>query len=85
MVARPQNMDALAAEAWELYDARLRTKLEPQENGKFLILNLDTGEYELDADDLTASQRAKARFGNARLIALRVGDFAAYDMGGHGL
>lgn len=85
MVAGQPKMDALAAEAWAMYNTRLKAKLEPRENGKFLVLNLDTGEYEVDADDLTATNRAIARFGKARLITLRVGDFAAYDLGGSGL
>lgn len=85
MVAKPPRMDAVAAEAWEIYDSRLRAKLEPQENGKFLVLNLDTGEYELGADDLAVSRRATARFGSARLVTLRVGSFAAYQLGASGL
>lgn len=81
MVAPNVNRDPLLAEAQAIYDGRLKSRLEPAETGKFLVVNLDTGEFELDADSLTASRRARARFGSARLIKLRVGHAAAYDIG----
>lgn len=82
MVAPAPKMDPLAQEARTLYTSRLRDKLEPHENGKFLVLNMDTGEYEIDADDLAASLRAKERFGDARLMTMRVGHLAAYRIRG---
>lgn len=72
----------MVAEAMRLYEQRLRSRLEPGHNGEFLIVNLDTGEYELGRDDLTVSQRARQRFGKARLVTLRVGRRAAYRLGG---
>ncbi|MBW3625264.1 MAG: hypothetical protein KY468_17850 [Armatimonadetes bacterium] len=65
-----------------LYDQRIRASVEPEHNGKLLILNVETGEYEMDADDLAASIRARERFPNAPLFTLRVGYPAAYRIGG---
>ena len=73
--------EQLAHEAAALYQARLRSLLEPQHDGEFVVINLDTGEYEVDADDLAASRRALARFGSARLFTLRVGRTTAYRIG----
>jgi hypothetical protein len=42
---------------------------------------LETGEYEIDHDDLTASRRARARFPSAPLFTLRIGHEAAYRIG----
>lgn len=81
MVAPNGRIDPLVAEAHAIYAERLKSRLEPQDNGKFVVINLDTGEYEVDEDDLAASRRAKARFGAARQMTLRVGDDAAYDIG----
>jgi hypothetical protein len=72
---------ARRGQAW--YEEHLREKLEAGNRGKFLVLNVETGEYEIDADDLAASKRAKARFGDAPLFTVRVGYSAAYRLGGH--
>lgn len=54
---------------------------EVQDKGKLLVINVETGEYELDADDVIAAKRAKARFGNAALFTMRVGYPTAYRLG----
>ncbi len=82
MVAGNLSPDELAKLARQVYSERLRARLEPHEDGKFVVINLDTGEYEVDADDLTASDRARSRFGDAPLFVLRVGRPAAYHLGG---
>lgn len=81
MVAPTPSRDPLVNEALAVY-ARIRSTLEPAHDGAFVVLNLDTGEYEVDASDLAASDRARQRFGAAaRLVTMRVGRLAAYHMG----
>jgi hypothetical protein len=65
-----------------LYEQEIRPKVEPENKGKYLIINVATGEYEMDADDLAASKRAKARFPAAPLYTMRVGYPTAYRLGG---
>jgi hypothetical protein len=57
----------------EIYDSRLKQLLEPDHVGEYVVINVDTGEYELDKDRLAASDRAAARHPGARLYATRVG------------
>ena len=38
-----------------------------------LVINIDTGEFEIDADHLTASNRAAAKHPGAPLYAMRIG------------
>ncbi len=68
-----------------LYESKLRSQLEPNHSGEFLVLNVDTGEYEIDADDVAASRRARIRFADAPLITLRIGHATAFRLGGHRL
>jgi len=56
-----------------LYDERLRDQLEPQHNGKYVVLDIETGEYEMDADHLAASDRAWTKRPGAPLYGVRVG------------
>jgi hypothetical protein len=65
----------------EIYEQQLKPQVEAGNYGKFLVINTDTGEYEMDADDVAAAKRAKARFADAPLFSMRVGHAAAYRLG----
>ncbi len=65
-----------------LYDQQIRAKVDPSAKGKFLVLNIETGEYEIDADELAALRRAKVKNPDAPLYILRVGYATAYRLGG---
>jgi hypothetical protein len=74
--------DEIARRGQEIYEREIRTKVEADNKGKLLVINIETGEYEMDADDIVAAKRAKARFGEAELFTMRVGYPAAYRLGG---
>ena len=57
----------------QVYEQQLRHALEPQHSGKYVVINVEKGEYELDSDHLAASDRAATRWPEARLYATRVG------------
>ena len=55
-----------------LYEQKIRVIVDAPENrGKVLVINVHTGEYEMD-EDVAAAKRANARFGNAALFAMRI-------------
>ena len=64
-----------------LYEERLRAEVDARDRGKFLVLDIETGEYEIDVDELAALQRAKRKNPDAVLYILRVGYPAAYRIG----
>ena len=67
-----------------MYEAHIRAHVEPKHTGETLVINVETGEYEINADDIQAALRARARFGsNAPLFALRIGSSTAYRLGGY--
>lgn len=85
-VSHPRySSDEIARRGQALYEQRIRGALEPGHEGKFLVVDIETGEYEIDADDLTALQRARSRNPDAALYILRVGHPAAYRIGGSSL
>ena len=65
----------------ELYEQQIKAQVESGSRGKFLVINTETGEYEMDSDDVLAAKRAKARFAGASLFSMRVGHAAAYRIG----
>ena len=66
----------------DFYAQNLRDQLEPQHNGEFLALDVETGEYELDEDKLAAIDRARSKRYDAPLYILRVGYPTAVKLGG---
>ena len=66
-----------------LYEQKILADIdELTDKGNMLVINVETGEYEMDADDVAAAKQAKARFGDAPLFTMRVGHSAAYRLGG---
>jgi hypothetical protein len=61
----------------------LRHQVETDENiGKQIIIDVETGDYEIDDDGLAASLRLLAKRPDAPLYGVRVGYEAAYSLGG---
>jgi hypothetical protein len=75
--------DEIVERGQELYDRQIRPRVEPQQNGKFLVLDIETGAYEVDADSRAAFDRADAKRPGAPLYILRVGYPTAVRLGGH--
>ena len=66
-----------------IYEQRIRNQVETEHKGEFLVIDIETGEYEIDADDLMATKRLLAKCPNAVLYGLRIGCPTAYRIGGH--
>jgi hypothetical protein len=59
-------------------EAVVLPKLSPDDAGKFVAIDLDTQDYEVDSDDYTAARRLRARQPAARMWLFRAGDEATY-------
>lgn len=81
--AMPLGPDEIVRRGQAAYEQFIRQRVEPGHAGEFLVINVLTGEYELDADDAQASRRARERFNGAPLFTMRIGHNAAYRLGGH--
>ena len=72
----------VAARGHAFYEDHIRSKVEPGNKGKFLVLDIETGEYEIDVDHLTATKRVLVKRPDAMLFGLRIGHRTAYRLGG---
>jgi len=70
--------EEVAARGEALYAERIRTNVEAAHKGKFIVVDIETGDFEVDSDDLTATKRALAKRPDAVLYGLRIGFPAAY-------
>jgi hypothetical protein len=75
------SREEVASRGEALYEQEIRTKVEDQFKGQYLVLDIETGEYEIDAEDLVATKRALAKRPDAVLYGLRIGHRAAYRLG----
>lgn len=66
-----------------IYEQQIRGQVEPGDKGKFVVIDVETGEFEVDEDDLQATKRALAKRPEAVLYGLRIGYPTAYTLGGH--
>lgn len=74
----------IAERGRKLYE-ELRAQVEPGNIGKFMVIDVETGEYEIDRDELAALKRVKAKRPDGPRYLLRIGYQAAYHIGGAGL
>ena len=65
-----------------LYERELRAQLEPGNIGKYLALNVETGEWEMGEDHSETVLRARGRFPEAGIYGLRIGYKATESLGG---
>ena len=54
--------------------------VKPEDDGKFVAIDIDSGDYELDEDDLGAINRLRARCPSAEVWLGCVGQPSAYKM-----
>lgn len=65
-----------------IYKEKIKHLVEPAEKGKFIVIDVESGDYEIDEEHIPASARLRARRPNAVTYAGRVGYSAAYDLSG---
>jgi hypothetical protein len=82
--AEPQrNLKELARIASEVYDRQVRPALRPENDGKFVAVDIETGDYEVDKDDYTALMQLRSRRpAAAEIWLMRAGYPTTYDMRG---
>jgi hypothetical protein len=71
----------IAEKGQALYERKVQGLLAASDRGKFLVLDIETGDYELDTDELAAVKRARAKRADGAFYILRVGHSAAYRLG----
>jgi len=63
----------IASRGWKIYEDRLKNDLEPENIGKFLVIDVESGDYEISDDEMEAVDRAMERHANGMLYLMRIG------------
>lgn len=75
------NREEVARLGQEIFERRVKPNLKPEDDGKFIAIDIKTEEYEIDADDYTAVMRLRGRMPNAEMWLMRAGYPAAHKLG----
>ncbi len=83
--AQPRySKEAFARRGDEIYERDIAPRVERGDAGKYVVIDIETGAYEIDADELAASDRLLARQPNAQVWLRRVGSRYARRFGPRG-
>ena len=70
---RRYSKDEFAERGDAIYENNIRPNLTSGDQGKFAAIDIDSGGYEIDADELKACDRLRARLPDAQIWLVRIG------------
>ena len=75
------NTTEYAQRGQTLYDREVRSHVTEQDEGKFVAIDIETGAFEIDTDDFTATERLLTRHPDAQIWLCRVDQEVTYRIG----
>ena len=78
MAVRDYKPGEVAARGEAIYREEIQPRVQPIEKGTFVVIDVETGDYEIDARDAAATRRLLQRRPSAVTYGVRVGHRAAY-------
>ena len=73
--------DSMNTRGKSIYEEKIRPKVGDAERGKFAVIDIYSGDYEIDSDLIAAIDRIDARHPGAFTYTMRVGHRAAFKTG----
>ena len=65
--------EEVALRGQTIYESQLRDKLEASHRGKYLVIDVETGEYEMDEDVIVVMKRAATNHPTDALYGMKIG------------
>lgn len=75
------NKSEHARRGRELYETRIKSQVEAGHHGKIVAIDIDTGEFEISEDSLSACEQLIARRPDAQIWVVRIGHPGVYKFG----
>ncbi len=67
------SRDEVARRGDEIYERQVSPRLRAEDEGKFALIDVETGDYEVDHDEIAASDRLLVRHPDAQVWTRQVG------------
>lgn len=68
-----REREEIAHRGDEIYEREVQPRLGSGDDGKFVLIDVESGDHEVDRDEIAASDRLLARHPDARIWMLQVG------------
>lgn len=82
MAAPLESKEDFARRGDEIYDRTVLPHVRSEEGGKFVAIDIASEDYEIDADELAAADRLRARHPDAQIWFRQIGSRYARRFGG---
>jgi hypothetical protein len=79
---RRYSKEEFARRGDAIYEKKVRPQLNPDDEGKFVAIDIETGEFEIDEDEMEAGDRLLARVPDAQIWMVRIGSRYVHRFGG---
>lgn len=73
--------EEIGRQGQKLYEQHIRAQVEDRFYGQFLVIDIDSGDYEVDSKELSALERARTKHPEGLFYLMRIGASAAYRIG----
>jgi hypothetical protein len=70
---RRYSLEELARRGDEIYEREVLPHLDPADEGKYALIDIETADYEIDRDEIAASDRLLARHPDAQVWMRQIG------------
>ncbi|MDE2778398.1 MAG: hypothetical protein OXI91_01805 [Chloroflexota bacterium] len=81
MHAEKYSTDEVRERASKIYENDIRHLVEPKHNGRFVVIDIESGDYEIGDDDITAEERLEERRPGCQGHLFRIGCESAFVIG----
>jgi hypothetical protein len=82
---RRSSREEFARRGDALVESRVRPNLTPADEDKFVAIDIETGEYELDRNEMKAAERLRKRVPDPQIGLVHINSGYLHRFGGHGL
>ena len=77
--------EEVAQRGHQLYESQIRDRIQAENYGEIVAINLETGDFEIAIDSLTAAKQLLIRYPTAQIFCIRIGHLAVHRIGYHRL
>jgi len=82
ITGRRYSKEEFARRGDAIYEKDVLPRLKPEDDGKFVAIDIVTGEYEIDEDELAACDKLNSHAPDAQTWLVRVGSRYLHRFGG---
>lgn len=77
----PYTDEEVARLGQQIYERNIRKRVEQKCRGQFLVIDVESGDYEIDIDKIAAIDRLRSKHPEAILYVLKIGYSTAAKLG----